>query len=71
MAEEAERERVLLNIVDYVPLCMFIAPSIVERGPVTFAISTSGGQPCLGPQAEGVHGEERVAGLRRDCRPTV
>ena len=47
MAEEAERERVLLNIVDYVPLCMFIAPSIVERGPVTFAISTSGASPAL------------------------
>ena len=47
MAEEAERERVLLNIVDYVPLCMFIAPSIVERGPITFAISTSGASPAL------------------------
>ena len=47
MAEEAERERVLLNVVDYVPLCMFIAPSIVERGPVTFAISTSGASPAL------------------------
>ena len=47
MSEEAERERVLLNVVDYVPLCMFIAPSIVERGPVTFAISTSGASPAL------------------------
>ena len=52
MAEEAERERVLLNVVDYVPLCMFIAPSIVERGPVTFAISTSGASPSPGPQAK-------------------
>ena len=47
MGEEAERERALLNVVDYVPLCMFIAPSIVERGPVTFAISTSGASPAL------------------------
>ena len=47
MSEEAERERTLLNVVDYVPLCMFIAPSIVERGPVTFAISTSGASPAL------------------------
>ena len=47
MAKEAERERVLLNVVDYVPLCMFIAPSIVERGPVTVAISTSGASPAL------------------------
>ncbi len=47
MADEAERERVLLNVVDYVPLCMFIAPSIVEREPVTVAISTSGASPAL------------------------
>ena len=47
MADEAERERVLLNVVDYTPLCMFIAPSIVERGPVTVAISTSGASPAL------------------------
>ena len=47
MSEEAERERTLLNVVDYVPLCMFIAPSIVERGPVTFAISTSSASPAL------------------------
>ena len=47
MAEEAERERVLLNVVDHVPLCMFIAPSIVAREPVTVAISTSGASPAL------------------------
>ena len=47
MAKEAEEERTLLNVVDYVPLCVFIAPSIVERRPVTFAISTSGASPAL------------------------
>ena len=45
--EEAERQNVLLNVVDDAPLCTFIAPSIVERGPVTLAISTAGASPAL------------------------
>jgi siroheme synthase-like protein len=44
---EAEREKTLLNVVDVTPLCGFIAPSIVERGPVTLAISTGGASPAL------------------------
>ena len=44
---EAELEKTLLNIVDVTPLCGFIAPSIVERGPVTVAISTGGTSPAL------------------------
>ncbi len=44
---EAEREKTLLNVVDVTPLCGFIAPSIVERGPVTVAISTAGTSPAL------------------------
>ena len=44
---EAERERALLNVVDQTELCGFIAPSIVERGPVTVAISTAGASPAL------------------------
>ena len=44
---EAEREKTLLNVVDVTPLCGFIAPSIIERGPVTVAISTSGTSPAL------------------------
>ena len=47
VAEEAEREKVLLNVVDAPSLCGFIAPAIVERGPVTVAISTSGASPAL------------------------
>ena len=42
IAEEAERLGVILNVVDDPELCGFIAPSVVERGPVTLAISTGG-----------------------------
>ena len=45
--EEAERNGVLLNVVDDPDLCSFIAPSIVKREPVTLAISTGGASPAL------------------------
>ena len=45
--EDAERQGILLNVVDDPPRCSFIAPSIVERGPVTLAISTGGVSPAL------------------------
>ena len=45
--EEAETLGVLLNAVDDMPRCSFIAPSIVKKGPVTIAISTGGASPAL------------------------
>ncbi len=45
--EEAENLGVLLNAVDDPSRCSFIAPSIIERGPVTLAISTGGASPAL------------------------
>lgn len=45
--EEAEKNGILLNAVDDMPRCSFIAPSIVEKGPVTVAISTGGASPAL------------------------
>ncbi len=45
--EEAEERGVMLNAVDDPPNCSFIAPAIVQRGPVTLAISTGGVSPAL------------------------
>ena len=45
--EDAEERGVMLNAVDDPPNCSFIAPSIVQRGPVTLAISTGGVSPAL------------------------
>ncbi|MGC2062299.1 MAG: bifunctional precorrin-2 dehydrogenase/sirohydrochlorin ferrochelatase [Thermodesulfovibrionales bacterium] len=37
----------LVNVVDVPPLCNFIAPSVIQRGPLTLAISTSGASPAF------------------------
>jgi len=44
---EADRERVLLNVVDVAQRCDWIAPAVVRRGPLQVAISTSGESPFL------------------------
>ena len=45
--EEAQQEKVLLNAVDDVPHCHFIAPSIHRSGDLAIAISTAGKGPAL------------------------
>jgi uroporphyrin-III C-methyltransferase/precorrin-2 dehydrogenase/sirohydrochlorin ferrochelatase len=45
--EEAEREGILINVVDRPEQCRFIAPAIVRRDPLLIAISTSGESPFL------------------------
>jgi siroheme synthase-like protein len=45
--EEGRRSSVLVNVVDDVPLCDFIAPSVIRQGDLTVAISTSGKAPAL------------------------
>ena len=47
ISREADRRSVLLNVVDDPSRCSFIAPSIVQRGEVTLAISTGGASPAL------------------------
>lgn len=44
---EAARNAQLCNVVDVPDLCNFIVPSIVERGDLTIAVSTSGNSPAL------------------------
>ena len=45
--DEAERERVLLNAMDDIPHCTFVAGSVVRRGPLVVSISSSGYAPTL------------------------
>jgi len=47
LAQEAERERVLLNVIDVPEACTFLAPAVVRRGPLQVAIGTGGASPGL------------------------
>jgi precorrin-2 dehydrogenase/sirohydrochlorin ferrochelatase len=47
VSEDARERGLLVNVADSPELCDFITPSIVRRGPVTIAISTSGLLPML------------------------
>jgi len=45
--KEAAMKGILVNVVDDPVLCDFIVPSIVKKGPIVIAISTSGVLPSL------------------------
>ena len=45
--QEASTNNQLVNVVDDTPRCNFIAPSILRKGDLTIAISTSGKAPAL------------------------
>jgi siroheme synthase-like protein len=59
--QEATANHQLVNVVDDTPRCNFIAPSILRKGDLTIAISTSGKAPALA-----VRLKER---LQRDLGP--
>lgn len=45
--EEAKERNILINSMDDVPHCNFVAPSIVRQGDLIVSISTSGAAPAL------------------------
>jgi precorrin-2 dehydrogenase/sirohydrochlorin ferrochelatase len=45
--EEAESRRIFCNVVDVPERCSFIVPSVIRRGELCLAISTSGASPAL------------------------
>lgn len=44
---DAERRGILVNVVDQPDLCRFIMPSVINRTPLTIAISSGGSAPVL------------------------
>ena len=45
--KEAEERGIFCNVVDVPELCTFIVPSVIRRGELCIAISTSGASPAL------------------------
>ncbi|WP_196137274.1 bifunctional precorrin-2 dehydrogenase/sirohydrochlorin ferrochelatase [Aliikangiella sp. G2MR2-5] len=45
--EDAEKQNILVNVVDTPELCRFIFPSIINRSPMTIGISSGGATPVL------------------------
>ena len=45
--EEAQERNILINAMDDVPRCNFVAGSVVRRGPLVISISTTGKAPTL------------------------
>ncbi len=62
--QEAEEKRIFCNIVDVPELCSFIVPSVIKRGLLTIAISTSSASPAVSRRIrenlENLFGEEYV-----------
>jgi precorrin-2 dehydrogenase/sirohydrochlorin ferrochelatase len=62
IARDAREAGVLFNVVDRPQLCDFIAPSVMERGDLLIATSTSGASPALAKRIrqdlEGMFGAE-------------
>jgi len=77
ISTECERRGLLVNVVDQPALCNFYVPALVERGPISLAISTGGGSPALAKHLrillEDTVGEEygQLAALMADLRPAV
>ncbi len=44
---DAEQKAILVNVVDQPELCRFIMPSVIDRSPLTIAISSSGSAPVF------------------------
>lgn len=68
----SEEAPYLVNVVDMPSLCNFISPSLVKRGPLTIAISTSGVSPstakAVRKELEKLYGAEfgkRLASLKK------
>jgi precorrin-2 dehydrogenase/sirohydrochlorin ferrochelatase len=77
VSAECHQRGILVNVVDQPALCSFYVPAVIERGPISIAISTSGASPALTKHLrmllEDTVGEEygRLSALMHELRGEV
>ncbi|MCL5021883.1 MAG: bifunctional precorrin-2 dehydrogenase/sirohydrochlorin ferrochelatase [Nitrospirae bacterium] len=77
VAADSVSSRALVNVADNPSLCSLIVPSVVKRGPLTFAVSTGGISPAMARairrELGALYGRDLVRYLRflRDLRTRV
>lgn len=77
VSAEAQLNNIPVNIVDQPQLCSFIFPAIVDRSPMTIAISSGGVAPVLSRLVRAKletllpHTLGQLASLAAECRQTV
>ena len=68
VAQAAEQSKRLCNVVDEPALCTFIMPTIIDRDPITIAVSSAGQSPVLARWIKGLIEETlpaRIGALAR------
>jgi uroporphyrin-III C-methyltransferase / precorrin-2 dehydrogenase / sirohydrochlorin ferrochelatase len=77
VSAEAQLNNIPVNVVDQPQLCSFIFPAIVDRSPMTIAISSGGAAPVLSRLMRAKletllpHTLGQLASLAAECRQTV
>lgn len=77
VSKDAQQNNIPVNIVDQPELCSFIFPAIVDRAPITIAVSSGGVAPVLSRMLRAKletllpHGLGNLAGLSAKFRQTV
>ena len=77
VSAEAQSNNIPVNVVDQPQLCSFIFPAIVDRSPMTIAISSGGVAPVLSRLVRAKletflpHTLGQLASLAAECRQTV
>ncbi|MDA8171287.1 MAG: bifunctional precorrin-2 dehydrogenase/sirohydrochlorin ferrochelatase [Nitrospiraceae bacterium] len=68
VARAARRLNIPVNVADLPELCSFIVPSVVDRGQLLIAVSTSGASPAMSRsirlELEGLYGKQFARYLR-------